>query len=409
MGDALRAAALVLLCAALAAAIPSAGDYTAELGPAMSALLGGHLHAFATVAPVYGASAWPRVPFAAVADALGGGELAIYRAGAFACLLAAAALAWWLERRLREAGRPALDRWAVVAVIVGAPVVLRTLRDGHPEDVLAGVLAVAAVLAAARGRTVPAGVALGLAVTAKPWAVLAVLPVLLAAPRGRMVLLAAAGAAAAAVYLPILLLAEHRSGADLNAVVTTGRLFHPQQLLWPLRESHTLGGGVAAYTAPAWTARIAHPAIVLAGVALTALWGLRRRATGAVPHDALLALAACLMLRCLLDPWNLAYYAVPAMFALVAWEALRRDGLPVLTLALGALTWLSFVELPRLLGWDALAAAYLLWAVPFTAQLWVRLLHPAALAPLRRALAAAPAGNQPTSSATAARTSPSAT
>jgi hypothetical protein len=176
-----------------------------------------------------------------------------------------------------------------------------------------------------------------------------------------------------------------------------------------LREAHTLGGGVTAYTAPAWTARIAHPAIVLAGVALTALWGLRRRATGAVPDDALLALAACLMLRCLLDPWNLAYYAVPPMFALVTWEALRRDGLPVLTLALGALTWLSFVELPRLLGWDALAAAYLLWAAPFTVLLWVRLLHPAALAPLRRALAAPSAGRQATSSATAARTSPSAT
>jgi hypothetical protein len=409
MGDALRAAALVLLCAALAAAIPSAGDYTVELGPAMSALVGGDLHAFAGSAPVYGASAWPRAPFAAIADALGGGELAVYRAGAFACLLAAAALAWWLERRLRESGRPALDRWAVVAVIVGAPVVLRTLRDGHPEDVLAAVLAVTAVLAAARGRAIPAGLALGLAVMAKPWAVLAVLPVVLAAPRGRVLLLAAAGAAAAAVYLPILLLAEHRSGADLNAVVTTGRLFHPQQLFWPLREAQTLGGGVTAYTAPAWAARISHPAIVLAGVALTAIWGLRRRATGAEPEDALLALAACLMLRCLLDPWNLAYYAVPPMLALVAWEALRREGLPVLTLALGALTWLSFVALPRTLGWDALAATYLIWAVPFTSLLWVRLIHPAALAPLRRTLSSAAPGTQPASSATAARTSPSAT
>ena len=409
MGDALRAAALVLLCAALAAAIPSAGDYTAELGPAMSALLGGDLHAFAGSAPVYGASAWPRVPFAALADALGGGDLAVYRAGAFACLLAAAGLAWWLERRLRAAGRPALDRWTVVAVIAGAPVVLRTLRDGHPEDVLAAVLAVAAVLAAVRGRAIPAGLALGLAVTAKPWAVLAVLPVLLAAPRGRVLLLAAAGAAAAAAYLPIVLLAEHRTGADLNAVVTTGRLFHPQQLFWPLREAHTLGGGVTAYTAPAWAARVAHPAIVLTGFGLTALWGMRRRATGAEPHDALLALAACLMLRCLLDPWNLAYYVVPPVLALVTWEALRREGLPVLTLSLGMLTWLSFVAFPRMLGWDALAATYLLWAVPFTGLLWVRLLHPAALAPLRRALSAAAPGTQPTSSATAARTSPSAT
>ena len=404
--DVLMALALVGASALVAALIPSAGDYAHELAPAVSAVLGGDLHGFASAAPVYGASAWPRLPFAAVADALGGGDLAVYRAGAFACLLAAAALAWWTERRMRVAGRPAVDRLAVVAVILAAPVVLRTLRDGHPEDLLATVLAIAATLAATRGRVLPAGAALGLAVTAKPWAVLAVLPVLLAAPGRRGALGAAAVATSTASYLPILLLAQQRTASDLSAVTSIGNLFHPQQLLWPLRETTRLGGGVTAYTSPAWVVRVAHPAIVLLGGAVAALWGLRRRATAIQPDDALLALAACLLLRCLLDPWNVAYYAVPPALVLVAWEALQRDGLPVGSLLLLALTWLSFVFLPRFLQGDALAAAYLVWAVPFTMLVAVRLLHPAALARWKGVLGA---GAQPMSSATAARTSASAT
>ena len=399
-GDLVRALLLAGFCLLAAATIPSAGDYAGEVGPAMSALLAGDLHGFAAQAPVYGASAWPRAPFAAVAQALGGGELALYRAGALACLLAAGALVWWLERAMRRSGRPAADRLAVAAVILVAPIVLRTLRDGHPEDVLASVLAVAAVLGAARGRPLAAGLALGLAVTTKPWAVLAGIPVLLATPGVRAAAAAAAGAAVAAAvsYLPILLLGHGRAGHDFTNVTSSGDLFHPQQLLWPLRETHDLGGGVTAFTAPDWAASLAHPAIVLAGAALALLWGMRRRATGARPDDALLVLAACLMLRCVLDPWNLAYYAVPAVLALAAWEALSRDGLPVLSILLLVLTWVSFSLLPRHLGWDGLAAAYLAWAVPFTA----------ALAPLRRLLAERPQA-QPASSATAARTSPSAT
>ena len=406
--DALRVAVLVALCALIAAAIPSAGDYDIEVRPAMSALLGGDLHAFASAAPVYGASAWPRAPFAALADLLGGGQLALYRAGAFACLLAAAGLAWWIERRMRGAERPPVERLAAVAVILTAPVILRTLRDGHPEDILAGVLAVAAVLLAGDGHRVRAGLALGLAVVSKQWAVLAVVPVLLAAPGGRAVLLASAAGAAGAAYLPILLLAQQRAGTDVAVLTTTGRLFHPQQLLWPLRHAHEVAGG-HAYTAPAWIVRVAHPLIVALGATLAVLWGLRRRAIDGDRRDALLLLAACLLLRCLLDPWNLAYYAVPAAFALVTWEALTRTGLPVLSLTLLALTWISFSLLPRYVGWDGQSAGYLAWAVPFTGVLWLRLLQPAALAPLRRVLAAAATPAQTSSSATAARTSPSAT
>ncbi len=130
-------------------------------------------------------------------------------------------------------------------------------------------------------------------------------------------------------------------------------------------------------------------------VALSAAWALRRRATGAPAHDVLLLLALVLLVRCALDPWNNAYYAVPAVLALASWEALARRGLPVFALSLTALTWLSFARLPQLTGWDGLATFYLAWVLPLVAVAGQRLYR------LR-----AP---QAMSSATAARTSPGAT
>ena len=71
------------------------------------------------------------------------------------------------------------------------------------------------------------------------------------------------------------------------------------------------------------------PAIVLGAGALSLLWAWRRRATGAAREDALALLALLLLMRCAVDPWNNAYYAVPAVISLGAWEALTRRGLPV--------------------------------------------------------------------------------
>lgn len=379
------AAALATACAWIAWSITTMGDYATEMRPAIGALVRGHLADFAAQSPVYGGSAWPRAPFVLTAHALGGGDLALYRAGALACMLAAAALAWALEARMRAAGRPWPDRLAVVLVIVAAPVILRTLRDGHPEDVLAAVLAVAAVLAALRDRPALAGIALGLAVAGKPWAIIAAGPVLVAVPGRRGVLCAFAIGSAAAAVLPILLLSGGTpAAAQPGALTTTGRLFHPQQIFWPLREAHANGG----FTGPSWLQPLSHPLIVLLAAGLSALFAVRRRPR----QDALLLLALLLLLRCLLDPWNNAYYAVPLVLTLATWEALTRPGLPVLALSAGALTWLSFVKLGQLLGWDGQAAAYLAWTVPLAAVLAVAVYAPGLM-----------------SSATARRTSPGAT
>ena len=74
-----------------------------------------------------------------------------------ACLLPLAALIFWLVRRMQDAGRPAHEQAALAAVLLAAPVALRALRDGHPEDVLAATLrrrrgAARAPLARAAGR-----------------------------------------------------------------------------------------------------------------------------------------------------------------------------------------------------------------------------------------------------------------
>ncbi len=183
---------------------------------------------------------------------------------------------------------PGPDRLAVVLIVIGAPVILRTLRDGHPEDVLAAVLSVACVLAALRDRPALAGIALGLAVAGKPWAILAAGPALVAAPGRRATLCAFAIGSAAAVVLPILLLAGGTPASAQPAVLTsTGRLFHPQQLFWALREAHPNGG----FTGPAWLEPLTHPLIVLLAIPLSVLFAVRRRPR----EDALLLLALLLL------------------------------------------------------------------------------------------------------------------
>jgi hypothetical protein len=380
------AAALACACALIAARVPSMGDYEHELLPSLRELLGGDVSAFAGQAPIYGASAWPRLPFAWLADTLGAGDLGVYRAGVLACLLPLAALIFWLVRRMQDARRPLHEQAALAAVLLAAPVAMRALRDGHPEDVLAATLAVSAVLLALRSRAPLAGVALGLAIAFKPWAVVAAGPVLVAARERRLLICLCAAGAAALAWAPLQLLAQRHGQADVDALTLSARIFHPQQLLWPLGERHGNGGVVA----PESLTGLVRPAIVLGAFALSLLWAWRRRATGSAREDALLLLALILLVRCAIDPWNNAYYAVPAVVSLGAWEALTRRGLPVASAAVLAFTWLSFVRLPMYLEPDGLALAYALWIVPVLAALAVRLYAPPEI-----------------SSATTARTSPS--
>ena len=182
----IRTILLTLAAAAIAFTAQQLGDYPVEAATSLEAVARGDLGGFASAATPYAGSLTLRAPFVAVAGALGGDRLDLYHAGVFACLLGAVALAVVLDRA--AAGRPWATRLATAAAVLALPVVLDALDMGHPEEVLTGALAVLAVWAAPR-RPLAAGVLLGVAVACKPWALVALGPVLLCAEGGRLRLL----------------------------------------------------------------------------------------------------------------------------------------------------------------------------------------------------------------------------
>ena len=348
-------------------------DYEVEAAPAFVALVDGDLGRFLELCPAYGGSLIMRAPFALAADALGGGDVAVFRAVGFPCLLAGGALGVVLAASLlaRGAGR------GTVAVVVGLcaanPITLRALDIGHPEEVLGAALCAGAVLAALRGRSTLAGVLLGLAVANKAWALLAVGPVVLALQADRRRALAIAGAIAAAFVLPVLLAST--AAAPHGAAVQTGEIFQPWQVWWFLGSTGEviLGGDGTVKegyrAAPEWLSPISHPLIVAVALPLSLLaW--RRRA------DPLALLALLFVLRCVLDPWNTAYYALPAVLALVTWEATRTERPPVLALALTMATWATWEWVVPAASPDVESLFYLAWSLPLAGLLAWRVYAP---------------------------------
>lgn len=385
----------------LAARAPLGLDYPTDAGPAVSALLAGDLAGYLAAQPLMGSfSVLLRAPFGALAELLGGGALDVYRAGAFPCLLAAGAVGAWLAVRMARRGEGRLAVALVAGLAVLNPATFEALRAGHPEEPLGAALCVAAVLAGLGGRAGWAGVLLGLALATKQWALLAVVPVLVAvAPGARLRTALVAGALAAALTLP--LLAAHPGdfvSTQAEAASTPSQL-SPASAWWPAYSVHyrevfdgvedrTLG----IYYLPGVLGRVPHPLIVALALPLGLLY-LRRR--GARPaHDALGLLALLLLLRCLLDPVNNLYYHVPFLLALLAWEA-RRGGRPALTALSAAMLAITFhhVGAP---GRDALVfATYLVWTVPLAGYLGWSVLGPVGWRPRALRLGAPAAAERP--------------
>jgi hypothetical protein len=362
-------------------------DYDTEAAPALRALAGGDVAGFLAQAPAYGGSLILRAPFALATSWLGGGELAVFRAVSIPCLLAVAVLALVLADRMLRAGRSRGACLLVVALAAGNPVALRALEVGHPEELLCAALAIGAVLAATRERTLLAAVLLGLAIASKAWAVLAIGPVLLALPGRRLLALGVAGAVCALVVGPILLAGT--GDAVVHGARQTGAIFNPWQVWWPLGDVTNVGfdGSVhaGARAAPGWLQPLTHPLIALLVVPLSLLY--RRRDASAARHQVLGLLALLLLLRCVLDPWNTAYYELPFLLALLSWEALCRPSRPpVLTLAATVAVWVTFVSL-RDADPNLLCAVMLAWSLPLAAWLARELFAPG-LALLRTGRAA---------------------
>jgi len=246
------------------------------------------------------------------------------------------------------------------------------------------------VLIAQRGHASWAGLALGLAIANKEWALLAVGPVLIALPAARWRALIVAGVVAGALLGPLLLSSPTpQSGTSRLIVSDTGILFHPFQVFWFFGTPGHWIPAMAPFIQkgfrlpPAWLGGRAHLLIVWLGLPLT-LAAVRRRTRRA---DALLLLALLLLLRCWLDPWDNVYYPLPFIFALLAWETSVARRAPIGAAAATAATWLIFWYLPNHIGADAQALSFL---VPSTLTLAAIAALVYRVEPLRRA-AAAPA------------------
>lgn len=341
-------------------------DFGAEANAPLTALLHGHFAQFLKTAPAYGGSLELRAPFALAASLTGGGVLLLYRFSALPCLLAAVALGVWLAARLRASGNGWIAMLVTVAVCSANPIMYYALELGHPEELLGAVLCVVAVLAALRGHATWAGLMLGAAIGNKEWALLAIGPVLLALPAHHWKALAAATAVAALMLGPIAIASPSlASSSGRISVNDGGAIFYPQQIWWffgtPGRWVPSMAGQLLrGYRwPPGWLTGRAHLLIVWLGLPLT-LVAARR---GMLRENALLLLALLLLLRCMLDPWDLIYYPLPFVIALLGWETTVRHRTPVAALAASFGAVAIFEYLPPYLSANQRALLFIIPSV----------------------------------------------
>ena len=242
-------------------------------------------------------------------------------------MTAAGPFALWLVAPLAAAPGPRRSCRVLPAGIVLAPAwTILSVRWAHTDDVLTLVLLAAAVRAVHARRGLPAGLLLGAALAAKPWAI-GCAPILLALPRrGAVRALPAAGLVALAAWAPFL-------AADAG----TWSALRPSLQIAdssPLRLF-----GVRSAVVPPWTRSVQLLAAPLAGL----LAVLRRR----WPAALLVAIAV----RLALDPQDIGYYAAGGVLAAVIADFGTTD---------------------RLVPWTAVITAVALWQ-PFVADYGRRL------------------------------------
>ncbi len=342
------------------------GDYPTDFAPAMNALLSGHVGAFVQRLPTNGdGGALPLyAPAALLGKLLSGSQHAIFHFGALACLLALGALGLYLARGMRAAGRPAAERAAVIGLCVLAPAMLDVILYGHPEETLGVALCVGAVLLASEEHITLAGLALGLALVNKPWGVLAVIPVVLAAPRGRARLCLLAGAIAAG-WIAAIYIVDPSHFRRIALVASGSDVAFPGDVWWPLARLQASPGVAAAYYPPALVAAHARELVVLLALPISLPLALRHDRSPASP----LALLALLFLtRCMLDPSNHVYYQLPLVVAIAAYEC-RCRRMPVAALLATAGFWVVFHPIPTVAGLNLQYAMYLAVALPLLAYL----------------------------------------
>jgi hypothetical protein len=210
----------------------------------------------------------------------------------------------WVTRSIAGRVRSDLTGWQIdcrlwLAAVFFTPVwMYLAVGSVHLDDVLTLLFAVLALHAVLRGRPLLAGLLLGLAVDAKPWALpFGCLLLLLSGNRARLLGGAAMLAAVVAAWLPFFL----ADAATVNAMHYT----IANTKLSALRVI-----GIDTPRTPSWD----RPAQVVLGLAL-GLVALRRQRWAAV---ILLAVAA----RIVLDPGTNLYYPAGLVVGAVLWDVL---------------------------------------------------------------------------------------
>ncbi|MBX9245868.1 DUF2029 domain-containing protein [Actinotalea ferrariae] len=209
-------------------------------------------------------------------------------------------LAVGTARRAARAAGVAGRRGAAVPWAVGLPVVLggplaEAVGNGHPEEILVGLVLVEAALLAAAGRRVLPGVLVGVAAGVKLWGVLGA-PLLLLGRRLPDVVARCAAAALVvlACYVPFFLLGE------VNTF----------EFRWGVSAGSTLALLGSWVPASGWVARVVQG--LAAGLAGSAV-ALHRRSTP------LAAVVVVVSVRLLLDPLRLTYYSGPLIVVVLLW------------------------------------------------------------------------------------------
>ncbi len=309
---------------------PVSGDNAA---PAIAALMHGDLAGYAAHQPTMGAtSLLLRAPMLWLAHAVHGDPLLGYQLGAFICLLPLALFAGWLVARRSAGPIERLSSGIVAVLLVLGPVVQDGVSAGHPESVLKGVLTVVAVVAALAGRTRWAGVVLGLAIGAKPDALIAVPAVVVALPERRWETLGIAAAISAVLVLAPPLADPAAFASALHGEGVTHAV-NDLSLWWPLGGAvHFASGALApGHLLPLGLSR-SGASIIAALVVVPILgWRYLRSHRRGLQTDALALLALLGLVRCLCDSTHLEYYWFTALMPLGAWEVIRARRLPVLT------------------------------------------------------------------------------
>jgi hypothetical protein len=352
-------------------------------GPSVEALARGDIGAFFSEQPIMGAvSLVLRAPFVALADAIGGGLLMQYRLGSFPCVVALGLLALVLARRIEGEDKWPL-RLLVGGLVIGGPLTFKALFWGHPEELLAVALAVGAVLAAGR-RPVVAAIMLGFAIATKQWAILAIVPVLVAAaPEWRLRMLFGAGAVAALWFAPMAIGDLERFWAQNRANGSSGPGVTPSSIWWVFGDqvgttTGIRGGEVPVYGLPHEYSKISEPLAILATFGLSGLFYARRRSFEMA--DALTLFALVMLVRCMLDPLAISYHHLPFYVALAASEVVRTRSMPVLTLVTGGVLYVT----SELAGMrDLQNVIYLAWSLPLALYLGLSLFAPRVLGGLR--------------------------